>query len=192
MDVEEKIKDIIVNEIFKLFTKGRFSDAKDVLHKLYLDNYKDIKDLAVKRLLIHNLAWVEQKLGEFKNAKMHTKILKQEIESDTNFIENNKFEYCLMLNLYCEVFKDEINTDEYKDINMYIANYHHENNSFGRECIALANVYKADNRWDDIILLIKSLVSYDESDYFLTEILDELEINNIDAFNEAKKFLNSL
>jgi hypothetical protein len=190
MNIENEIEHTVVNEVFKLFTEKKFKEAKDLLYEIYLNNYENLTNLSTKRLLIHNLAWAENCLGEISNAEQYILQIKSEIEDDPDYINNNMLDYCLILNLYCEIFKDEINIDEYKRINLFVSNYHHETGSLGRECIALANVYLVDSRWDDIISLVLKLKKHNVNDYFIDGMLEALEKNNIDAFYKATYLLN--
>ncbi|MBD7912798.1 MULTISPECIES: hypothetical protein [Clostridium] len=190
MSIDDEIKSTIINEVFQLFSQEKFQEGRILLHRMYLKYYNKITILHTKRILIHNLAWVEDELGEVDSAKIHIKMIRDEIENDIDYIYSNMLDYCLILNLYCEIFKDEISIDEYKEINIFIANYHHESGSIGREYISLTNVYKVDKRWDDILSLIKTLVEFNENEYFINEILEELAKNDMEAFNKGKKLLN--
>ncbi|MBD7913478.1 hypothetical protein [Clostridium cibarium] len=190
MNIEDEIEHTVVNEVFKLFKEKKFKEAKDLLYEIYLNNYENLIDLSIKRLLIHNLAWAENCLGEISNAEQYILQIKSEIEDDPDYINNNLFDYCLILNLYCEIFKDELSIDEYKEINLFVSNYHHENGSMGREYIALTNVYKVTQKWDDIISLLLNLKKHNANEYFINEILRELEKNNIEAFDKAYCLLN--
>ncbi|WP_143314781.1 hypothetical protein [Clostridium sp. HBUAS56017] len=190
MNIESKIENTIVNEVFKLFTQDKFQEGKMILKKIYLQSYSHIKSLRVRRLLIHNLAWVEDELGEVESSKIHIKMIKDELENDPDYIDKNISDYCLILNLYCEIFKDEININEYKEINLFISNYHHENGSLGREYVALANVYLIDKKWDNIISLVLKLKKYNVNKYFIDGMLEALGKHNVYAFHKAYHLLN--
>jgi tetratricopeptide (TPR) repeat protein len=190
MNIENIIENTIVNEVFRLFTEKKFEEAQKLLYDMYLHNCNDIPNLSKKRLLIYNLAWVEDELGNNDSAKKYITEIKDEVEKDKNFISDNKLEYYLVLNLYLEIFKHSIDIEEYKEINTRIANFHRETGSLGRECVALANVHLADKRWNDVISLILKLKDHKINEYFIDRILESLAKNNIEAFNKAKDLLN--
>ncbi|MDS0528422.1 hypothetical protein NNC19_22290 [Clostridium sp. SHJSY1] len=189
-NLEKHIQDIITNDIFKLFTNGKFKEAKLLLNQLYLNNYDDIRSLYTRRLLIHNLAWVENKLGDINSSKKHIKMIKEELELDSNYINTNMLDYCLILNLYCELFKNEISLTEYKEINLFISNYHHQTGNIGRKSVSLANIFLIEKRWDELISLILSLKEQNIDEFFIDAILEELEKVNVDIFKKATNLLN--
>lgn len=189
MNIDEEIQDTIVYEVFRLFSQDKFQEGKELLNKIYVEKYNETEGMYAKRLLLHNLAWVEDELGEKENAKMHIKMLKELVEKEPHYILNNMRDYCLILNLYCEILRDEISDDEYREINLLNAYYHHNDGSLGREYVALTNVYESNGQWDEIVKLIRELREKGEEDYFVESILEELLTKNKEAYIEVTNIL---
>lgn len=93
--------------------------ARDMLKKMSFQKINDSTDIEDKRLIFHNLATVIMKIGEDKNsAKYYSKLVKDMLDSYPNYKDNqtNKERYCRALNNYTECYKDELTTEELKEI----------------------------------------------------------------------------
>lgn len=113
--MDKLINSIVENEVFKCFKDGDFKTGEKILRKLSfrLNN----ESTETKRLVLHNLAWVQEELGRVELAKKNIVIIKDIIENDEEYKRKNIGNYYLVLGLYIELFKNEITVEEKIKIN---------------------------------------------------------------------------
>lgn len=109
------ISSIVENEVFKHFKEGNFGTGEKILRKLSfrLNN----ESTETKRLVLYNLAWVQDELGRAELAKKNITIIREIIEKDEEYKRENIENYYRVLGLYTELFKDEITIEEKIKIN---------------------------------------------------------------------------
>lgn len=104
------INNIVENEVFKHFKDGDFETGEKILRKLSfrLNN----ENTETKRLVLYNLAWVQDELGRAELAKKNIVMIKDIIENDEEYKRENIGNYYRVLGLYTELFKDEITIED--------------------------------------------------------------------------------
>lgn len=109
------INNMVENEVFKHFKEGNFETGEKILRKLSfrLNN----ESTETKRLVLYNLAWVQDELGQVELAKKNIIIIRDIIENDEEYKRKNIENYYRVLGLYTELFKDELTIEEKNKIN---------------------------------------------------------------------------
>lgn len=109
------INNIVENEVFRHFKNGEFKTGEKILRKISfrLDN----EDTETKRLVLYNLAWVQDEIGLAEPAKKNIAIIRNIIEKDEEYKSENIQKYQKVIGLYTELFKDEITVEEQIKIN---------------------------------------------------------------------------
>lgn len=122
------INNIIENEVFKYFKEGDFKTGEKILRKLSfrLNN----ENTETKRLVLYNLAWVQDELGRAELAKKNIVMIKDIIENDEEYKRENIGNYYRVLGLYTELFKDEITIEDKIKINQEKYNCCYDNKEF--------------------------------------------------------------
>lgn len=122
------INNIVENEVFKYFKEGDFETGEKILRKLSfrLNN----ENTEAKRLVLYNLAWVQDELGRAELAKKNIVIIKDIIENDEEYKRENIGNYYRVLGLYTELFKDEITIEDKIKINQEKYNCCYDNKEF--------------------------------------------------------------
>lgn len=109
------INSMVENEVFKNFRNGDFKTGENILRKLSLRLNKE--NTETKRLVLYNLAWVQDEIGQDELAKKNIVMIRNIIENDEEYKTNNIEKYYSVLGLYTELFKDEITTEDKIKIN---------------------------------------------------------------------------
>lgn len=113
--MDKVINNMIKNEVFKNFKNGDFKTGESILRKLSLRLNNE--NTETKRLVLYNLAWVQDELGQDELAKKNIVMIRNIIENDEEYKTNNIEKYYSVLGLYTELFKDEITTEDKIKIN---------------------------------------------------------------------------
>jgi hypothetical protein len=184
---EKKIENIITNDVFEFFAQNQFQKGQTLLKKIYLSKYNQIEDLELKRKILHNLAWVEFKLNNIGSAKTYILTIRKEVETDLQYIYTHKLEYGKLLNLYAEIFKNEIGQEEYIEIQIFNAGTYEQISAVGRYALAMSNVYLVKREYSEIVNLIREVyVQEDEQEkYCIEEILSDLKKYSLEHYKEA-------
>lgn len=187
--IDEEVRNIITKEVFICFAKGKFEKAKKILDKLLLQYYNQLEELEIKRLLLHNLAWVEHHISDTEGAKRHITQIREEIEQNVEYIYNNKLKYSKLLNLYVEIYEEEIDQDQYIEIQIFNQSTYSEIGAIGEYVIAKVNVNFKLEEYDEIVESIKYLNDRKSKDnnyeYCIKEIMRELEKHSKVHYKEA-------
>jgi len=95
--------------------KGDIDKAIIELQKLFLQMHDKLKKIENRRLLLNGLVVAElltKKPEHLQSAKLHSKLLLDELNSIPNYKKENKHKYSKALNNYIDSYKDELSNEE--------------------------------------------------------------------------------
>jgi tetratricopeptide (TPR) repeat protein len=178
-----------MSEVFTAFSRNKFDEGKKILKKLYLRYFNNINDLETKRIIEYNLALAEYQTGNKEGAKKYITEIRNEIEKDRNYIELEKINYCRILNLYNETYKEEIDEEDYRWSYNYIAETYKLIGAYGEYAIAISNIYTLDKNYRKTLELLKEVIKLDDErvGYYSMELLREINDNSL--HNEALELI---
>lgn len=107
------IIEVVKNEVFPLFERGKWEDGARILRKLSF-NISEENSTEEKRMVYYNLAWVLDEIGQVELSKKYTLMIKEIIEEDEEYLSTNDDKYCMVLKLYEHLFADETMSIEEK------------------------------------------------------------------------------
>lgn len=172
------IASLVKNEVFKYFTNKEFVKAERMLRKLNLKltNKNTTEDY---RLVIYNLAWVQDELGLHEEAKRNIQRIREIVETDEEFCKNNIENYTKLLGLYVYIYADELTDEENIEINERKYNIFYNNSDYLPEAlISKFNIYSLKNDIEGMIDCIESIHNY--------EITEEKNSNMRERLNRKK------
>lgn len=196
------IASLVKNEVFKHFANGEFKEAERMLRKLNLKltNQNTTEDY---RLVIYNLAWVQDELGLREEAKRNIQRIREIVESDDEFCKNNIENYTKLLGLYVYIYADELTDEENIEINKRKYDIFYNNENYLPEAlISKFNIYSLKNNIDGMIDCIESIHNYEvtEENNEMKErlarekhkLLKILKKTNLFAYEEVYEELNNV
>lgn len=195
------IASLVKNEVFKYFSTGKFIEAEKMLRKLNL-KLTNKNTTEEHRLVIYNLAWVQDELGLHEEAKRNIQKIRNIVEADEGFCKNSIENYIKLLGLYSYIYADEL-TDEGKiEINKRKYDVFCNNESYLPEAlISKFNIYSLKNNIDGMIDCIESIHNYEvtEENNEMKErlsrekhkLLKVLKKVNLFAYEEVYEELNN-
>lgn len=178
-------------EIRKLFYEGEYTKAINKLAKLYNKNLEKKED---KYFILYNLSLYNMKLDKQRNEfefKIANYYLSELYEFITPLKNNMEVEYYNTVWLDTEMNKTIYTKDILIDKYEKLLEYYKRINCKRCEIGILINIYKIQNKYDDIVNLVYEVNSYKDND--MVEMLDEL-LQECKTFGDTyyKKALNIL
>lgn len=119
----ELIKDVQENVFGKCFANGNFREGRDLLKKMYF-KLKGDELVEEQRMVIYNLAWVHNQLGDKESAKLYIKNIKKIVEENKFYCKKELAKYNKLLHLYIDVCGDELSEIEIINIEEKILKNH--------------------------------------------------------------------
>lgn len=154
------IKNIIKNEVFKCFGNGEFKEGERILNKLS-KRINENMDTETKRSILHNLAWVQEELGKYEEAKSNILKIKSILNTDEEYIENNKGSYFRTLGLYIELFKDELEKSEKIELNKQILTCCHNDIDFLDQALTCRfDIYELEDNYEGMKDTLEEIHTY--------------------------------
>ena len=155
------IASLVKNEVFKHFSNGEFAEGERMLRKLNL-RLTDRNTTEDHRLVIYNLAWVQDELGLHEEAKRNIQRIREIVETDEEFCKNNIENYVKLLGLYVYIFADTLTNEENIEINKRKYDVFYNNKDYLPEAlISKFNIYSLRNDIDGMIDCIESIHNYE-------------------------------
>lgn len=155
------IASLVKNEVFKHFANKEFVKAERILRKLNLKltNKNTTEDY---RLVIYNLAWVQDELGLHEEAKRNILRIREIVEADEEFCKNNIENYVKLLGLYVYIYADELTKEESIEINKRKYDVFYDNSYYLPEAlISKFNIYYIKNDIEGMADCIETMHNYE-------------------------------
>lgn len=155
------------------------------------------------RLVIYNLAWVQDELGLHEEAKRNIQKIRNIVEADERFCKNSIENYIKLLGLYSYIYADELTDEEKIEINKRKYDIFYNNENYLPEAlISKFNIYSLKNNIDGMIDCIESIHNYEvtEENNEMKErlarekhkLLKILKKVNLFAYEEVYEELNNM
>lgn len=197
------IASLVKNEVFKHFANKEFVKAERILRKLNLKltNKNTTEDY---RLVIYNLAWVQDELGLHEEAKRNILRIREIVEADEEFCKNNIENYIKLLGLYAYIYADELTKEESIEINKRKYDVFYDNSYYLPEAlISKFNIYYIKNNIEGMVDCIESIHNYEMTEEKNSEmrerlgrekhkLLKILKRKNSVVYNELYEELNNI
>lgn len=155
------IASLVKNEVFKHFANKEFVKAERILRKLNLKltNKNTTEDY---RLVIYNLAWIQDELGLHEEAKRNILRIREIVEADEEFCKNNIENYIKLLGLYAYIYADELTKEESIEINKRKYDVFYDNSYYLPEAlISKFNIYYIKNDIEGMADCIETMHNYE-------------------------------
>lgn len=183
------INSIIKNEVFKCFKNKNFKEGERILIKLS-KRINDNVNTETKRLILYNLAWVQNKLGKCEEAKSNILKIKSLLERDEEYVENNKGSYFRTICLYIELFKNELDKSEKIELNKQILDCCHSDIDFLDQALTCKfDIYELK---DDIVGMKDVIEEIHTHIVFTKKIIGKTEEETKGIIEKLKKVLKSV
>ena len=112
MNIQQTVKE----EIFPMLGEGKIDEAEKKLRRLML-TLTDKNTTEDHRIVLCSLSRIKYITGDIDSAKYYMGRFKEILEKDDKYIEEYRDRYIDYMNLYAEVYEDDLSIDEQIEIN---------------------------------------------------------------------------
>lgn len=167
------VNNIVTQNVFSHFERGEFTEGESILRRL---SFKLTQDNTTEehRIVLYNLAWVLEELGRIDLAKDYIIKIKDIIEKDIEYMENNVEKYQMVLGLYSELFKDELTTEDKIDINKRKYEACCGNIDFLDQALSSKfNIYSMQDDYEGMVDCVESIHNYVMTEIYIDKTKEE-------------------
>lgn len=188
MDIQKIVKE----EIFPMLGEGKIDEAEKKLRRLML-TLTDKNTTEDHRIVLCNIGRMRYLSGDIENAKYYMGRFKEILEKDDKYIEEYRDRYIDYMNLYAEVYEDDLSIDEQIEINNINLENAIINNDTVRIYTAKANIAFLTKDIEEIENVLMDIHNYekskliDENKLISAEILKGLCNLKIEIYKEIKR-----
>ncbi|WP_133014953.1 hypothetical protein [Clostridium cuniculi] len=186
------IQRVVKEEIFPMLGEGKIDEAEKKLRRLMLI-LTDKNCTEDHRIVLCNIGRIRYLSGDIENAKYYMGRFKEILEKDDKYIEEYRDRYIDYMNLYAEVYKDDLSTAEQIEINNINLENAIINNDTVRIYTAKANISFLTKDIEEIENVLMDIHNYekskliDENKLISAEILKNLCNLKIEIYKEIKR-----
>ena len=188
MDIQKIVKE----EIFPMLGEGKIDEAEKKLRRLML-TLTDKNCTEDHRIVLCNIGRIRYLSGDIENAKYYMGRFKEILEKDDKYIEEYRDRYIDYMNLYAEVYEDDLSIDEQIEINNINLENAIINNDTVRIYTAKANIAFLTKDIEEVENVLMDIHNYekskliDENKLISAEILKNLCNLKIEIYKEIKR-----
>lgn len=188
MDIQKIVKE----EIFPMLGEGKIDEAEKKLRRLML-TLMDKNCTEDHRIVLCNIGRIRYLSGDIENAKYYMGRFKEILEKDDKYIEEYRDRYIDYMNLYAEVYEDDLSIDEQIEINNINLENAIINNDAVRIYTAKANIAFLTKDIEEVENVLMDIHNYekskliDENKLISAEILKNLCNLKIEIYKEIKR-----
>ena len=188
MNIQQTVKE----EIFPMLGEGRIDEAEKKLRRLML-TLTDKNTTEDHRIVLCNIGRIRYLSGDIENAKYYMGRFKEILEKDDKYIEEYRDRYIDYMNLYSEVYEDDLSIDEQIEINNINLENAIINNDTVRIYTAKANIAFLTKDIEEVENVLMDIHNYekskliDENKLISAEILRNLCNLKIEIYKELKE-----
>ena len=188
MNIQQTVKE----EIFPMLGEGKIDEAEKKLRRLML-TLTDKNTTEDHRIVLCNIGRMRYLSGDIENAKYYMGRFKEILEKDDKYIEEYRDRYIDYMNLYAEVYEDDLSIDEQIEINNINLENAIINNDTVRIYTAKANIAFLTKDIEEIENVLMDIHNYekskliDENKLISAEILKGLCNLKIEIYKEIKR-----
>lgn len=188
MNIQQTVKE----EIFPMLGEGKIDEAEKKLRRLML-TLTDKNTTEDHRIVLCNIGRMRYLSGDIENAKYYMGRFKEILEKDDKYIEEYRDRYIDYMNLYSEVYEDDLSIDEQIEINNINLENAIINNDTVRIYTAKANIAFLTKDIEEVENVLMDIHNYekskliDENKLISAEILKNLCNLKIEIYKEIKR-----
>lgn len=188
MNIQQTVKE----EIFPMLGEGKIDEAEKKLRRLML-TLTDKNTTEDHRIVLCNIGRIRYLSGDIENAKYYIGRFKEILEKDDKYIEEYRDRYVDYMNLYAEVYEDDLSIDEQIEINNINLENAIINNDTVRIYTAKANIAFLTKDIEEVENVLMDIHNYekskliDENKLISAEILKNLCNLKIEIYKEIKR-----
>ncbi|WP_195515397.1 hypothetical protein [Paraclostridium bifermentans] len=188
MNIQQTVKE----EIFPMLGEGKIDEAEKKLRRLML-TLTDKNTTEDHRIVLCNIGRIRYLSGDIENAKYYMGRFKEILEKDDKYIEEYRDRYIDYMNLYSEVYEDDLSIDEQIEINNINLENAIINNDTARIYTAKANIAFLTKDIEEVENVLMDIHNYekskliDENKLISAEILKNLCNLKIEIYKEIKR-----
>ena len=188
MNIQQTVKE----EIFPMLGEGKIDEAEKKLRRLML-TLTDKNTTEDHRIVLCSLSRIKYITGDIDNAKYYINRFKEILEKDDKYIEEYRDRYIDYMNLYAEVYEDDLSIDEQIEINNINLENAIINNDTVRIYTAKANIAFLTKDIEEVENVLMDIHNYekskliDENKLISAEILKNLCNLKIEICKEIKR-----
>lgn len=188
MNIQQTVKE----EIFPMLGEGKIDEAEKKLRRLML-TLTDKNTTEDHRIVLCNIGRIRYLSGDIENAKYYIGRFKEILEKDDKYIEEYRDRYIDYMNLYAEVYEDDLSIDEQIEINNINLENAIINNDTVRIYTAKANIAFLTKDIEEVENVLMDIHNYekskliDENKLISAEILKNLCNLKIEIYKEIKR-----
>lgn len=188
MDIQRIVKE----EIFPMLGEGKIDEAEKKLRRLML-TLTDKNCTEDHRIVLCNIGRMRCLSGDIENAKYYMGRFKEILEKDDKYIEEYRDRYIDYMNLYSEVYEDDLSIDEQIEINNINLENAIINDDTVRIYTAKANIAFLLKDIDEIENVLMDIHNYekskliDKNKLISAEVLNDLCNLKIEIYKEIKR-----
>lgn len=188
MNIQQTVKE----EIFPMLGEGKIDEAEKKLRRLML-TLTDKNTTEDHRIVLCSLSRIKYITGDIDNAKYYMGRFKEILEKDDKYIEEYRDRYIDYMNLYGEVYEDDLSIDEQIEINNINLENAIINNDTVRIYTAKANIAFLTKDIEEVENVLMDIHNYekskliDENKLISAEILKNLCNLKIEIYKEIKR-----
>lgn len=188
MNIQQTVKE----EIFPMLGEGKIDEAEKKLRRLML-TLTDKNTTEDHRIVLCNIGRIRYLSGDIENAKYYIGRFKEILEKDDKYIEEYRDRYIDYMNLYAEVYEDDLSIDEQIEINNINLENAIINNDTVRIYTAKANIAFLTKDIEEVENVLMDIHNYekskliDENKLISAEVLNDLCNLKIEIYKELKE-----
>lgn len=188
MNIQQTVKE----EIFPMLGEGKIDEAEKKLRRLML-TLTDKNTTEDHRIVLCNIGRIRYLSGDIENAKYYMGRFKEILEKDDKYIEEYRDRYIDYMNLYAEVYEDDLSAVEQIEINNINLENAIINNDTVRIYTAKANIAFLTKDIEEVENVLMDIHNYekskliDENKLISAEILKNLCNLKIEIYKEIKR-----
>ena len=188
MNIQQTVKE----EIFPMLGEGKIDEAEKKLRRLML-TLTDKNTTEDHRIVLCSLSRIKYITGDIENAKYYMGRFKEILEKDDKYIEEYRDRYIDYMNLYAEVYEDDLSIDEQIEINNINLENAIINNDTVRIYTAKANIAFLTKDIEEVENVLMDIHNYekskliDENKLISAEVLNDLCNLKIEIYKEIKR-----
>lgn len=188
MNIQQTVKE----EIFPMLDEGKIDEAEKKLRRLML-TLTDKNTTEDHRIVLCNIGRIRYLSGDIENAKYYMGRFKEILEKDDKYIEEYRDRYIDYMNLYAEVYEDDLSAVEQIEINNINLENAIINNDTVRIYTAKANIAFLTKDIEEVENVLMDIHNYekskliDENKLISAEILKNLCNLKIEIYKEIKR-----
>lgn len=198
MGIIKIIRQLVTEDIFKIWDTKGVEYAKIELQKLYFKSYNELKDIEDKRLILWNLIVACRELGDMESVKIYTEQLKKDMDNTPKYKTTDKNWYARMLTAYRDSHENELTKDELIKINMFCYNAYRkytnpDDGNYMNMLVTKFNLTLSLKQYDMVFEVIRIVLHTNKKqhDNILYQMIEDVRKEDINLYKQVQLLIES-